>query len=1355
MQANPHKIISLNLDGRISCILGLEKLIRNQQPLVCLLQDVPRLNESSLKSTCQTIANNYMVIYDRDYYSRHKRIYNMILLDKERVQLLKVHPHPHKSKANTLGVSFSQVGSVDDNTGQAEYGRLIVFSVYIRPRATHQETSQCLEWLHEVSASNEGHSRTIVMGDMNASDPSWCPIELISSNQENSQHHYRQIKINRGREIAKFMDKIKLTCLNQARQGPTFENSLGNAYIDLAFVGNKAIRTWNALSITKLESDSHHKALVLKAEGMVRTRYRYKTYKRIRLDLLNSSHFEEAHIQCDSLCVNWKHLCRDRILKRMDRITNVVYSAITTAQERITTEITRKTPIMKRAACKGIANIRIRKQIKRLWRHESRVAKYRSRIASMLRRNNTGIHERRENTSNLSLRQRRLNILACYNLKKIAKSKASRIRRVIVDNLNSNNIFESTSNLDERDLWNRVHMMEGRLNSINSDITDNSNGINKQEDIERLATEKFPYRERQYLNYVSSAHDKDATAIRIYVDEDEIARAIDDIRDKSYTSSVGIKMDVFFRSIQYIPNIIKTLVEMSYWSCYIPKRARITQGTLIPKKASGQFRIVHVSSPLAALLEIIALRRLEYRLEAAKLNSPYQFGFSALVSRHDLIARVIEFFYKEYFEVGKKAAGLVISLDIEGAFDNVNQDMLIRKMDEELRDDPIKYWLAEFVLNRQISIKRGKLSSKYRDICLGVPQGSALGPVLWNYMIHNIDKHLVRPTRTELVRYADDIILIYNGINRDIVQSTLNCLVEKLDAIDLNIRPEKCSTMGIKLDGYDRRQNAYYIKGERIKNVNDMNILGIPITNKLKLNRKSEEHKMKLLGSIKKLHDINKLGLINSAREWRVLIESYIKSRLIVNNWPVLILDHSACKWIDDQMIRALRIIFNWPTNTSTKLIRLITGTLECRETVLRTAKLRALSTEYSRIYNFLLKISPPDYIRRMILMGHSERASGSSTWDRINLETDLVCRRKHPDPTKFIRITEIANFRDEISSNGPTWILLDREMGSMMAEIDSNRQVTQFKLGRHSHYSISYFNSFALIYKYVTDKTITNRSLTLNEKNSILGALENAHNRDWRVIQLRERMITHGWRINKIKYEEERRLRMALSESYKHINLRHDSNMIMNDFRLWIEYNDRITEGRMEERSDTRPTFNVESLNEPYLADYKGRNHMNKRMLIENNSFFLRCHTSITKELALDVNIWQSITPNWLDGTKMMVLGGMTTNENGQLEHGDRPPSDRCHMCGQSDGPDATHNSQESWRGFNEQRIKTNSVLHKTLVCRAFHGDRMRFLESIRIEALTDRATEEGKSVTEKIIADKRICQRFFRLMVACNMNK
>lgn len=114
-----------------------------------------------------------------------------------------------------------------------------------------------------------------------------------------------------------------------------------------------------------------------------------------------------------------------------------------------------------------------------------------------------------------------------------------------------------------------------------------------------------------------------------------------------------------------------------------------------------------------------------------------------------------------------------------------------------------------------------------------------------------------------------------------------------------------------------------------------------------------------------------------------------------------------------------------------------------------------------------------------------------------------MIVRRKHCDPKKWPYIAQIENFSDSMTDMNHTWIILDRGLASMVAEINSEEQVTQLRLGKHLAYFISYFNSFALLLKLVSDENIIHRCLTISDCNSILMALENIHNRDWRVIEL------------------------------------------------------------------------------------------------------------------------------------------------------------------------------------------------------------------------------------------------------------
>lgn len=1324
--AGVSKIISHNTDRRVSNLIQLKQLITDHQPIACLLQDVPNRSESVLQTMFREIARGYRIIFDREY----GRIYNLILVDIERVNVNKIHMYGNQSKALTLGVSISQLNPERNEI----YGRIILFSIYIRPRAMYNETRDCLEWIEKIAKENEGHSRTIIMGDMNASDPTWCPIEDIMQDKESSDKHYRQIKEVRGRTIARFMDRIHLTCLNAISHGPTFIGEQREAYTDLAWVGNIVSRQWNSLTLECPGDRSAHKALVLEARGLTKQIFRRRTCRRIRPELLSSSHFEELHIRCDKLCTNWRQLPRDRIANRMDRLTNVLYDTILRAQHSITQISTRR--IYRRSNCTvGGLCAKTRQRLKRLRKNEAKLlrAYARLRVTHSLNSNQVSSAQLRES----------------INTRGLLKLRNRRLRKKIMIGLEKSSLHDNYAGLTDRDTWERVHIFERHTTEIEhtNDLSASptvENRIKSQEDLERLADQKFPYRYREMLCYVKNAYEDSKGAIKIEVNDEEICAAVQDLRNKTYKGAGGIKMNIFYKSLEYTANIVKALIQMSFWIHYIPKRARITQGTLIPKKAPGQYRIVHVSSPLPALLELVALKRLEHRLEILQLNSPYQFGFSALVSRHDLVARIIELILKEHAGKGSKARSVLVSLDIEGAFDNVNQDKLIQLMHDELQQDPVKYWLAEFMLNRKISVKKGTFESELRNICMGVPQGSALGPVLWNYMIHNLDGGLAIPGMAELLRYADDIFLIYNGNSRSDLQDMLNDLATRLEIIDLNIRPEKCSLMSIKLSGTDRKQNDYYINGKRIKNVKSMNVLGVPITDKLKLDKTSCEHRDKYFKSVKRLLRINRLGLINTAKEWRTLVESYLKSRLVINNWPILLVDTQSCDWIDARMINALRMIYGWPKNTSTKLIRLITGTLECGILVRRIAEHRAL-TEFRPIYEFLLKVSR--HGGRTTARQKREGVSEELNLAIIDLGRSITRHRKHHNPTKPLQVTEQESIIRGTEESRPTWIMLDRRMGSMIAEVQGN-QVIQTKIGRHEHYPISYFNSFALLLRTVHDKSIINRCLTLSDTNSILSALENIKNRDWRVIQLREAMFDNGWKIVKIPLGEERRLRSALAQYYRNMNLVHDRNV--NDFLVWLWHNERPTDSEPDEQQ--QPSHRVETIREPYLYDYKRRNFLNMTASLDDHTYYMRMHTSITHELARDEAVWQNITPGWLSGPKMLVLQGIVRDTNGELVYGGEGSNLACGLCEQIDPAiEENYAISNRWHGIREGVLRKHMVLHRSFECRAFIKERKEFIEYLGING---DPTTDGRKAIEGIITDRMRCQKLLTFMARCSLH-
>jgi hypothetical protein len=96
-------------------------------------------------------------------------------------------------------------------------------------------------------------------------------------------------------------------------------------------------------------------------------------------------------------------------------------------------------------------------------------------------------------------------------------------------------------------------------------------------------------------------------------------------------------------------------------------------------------------------------------------------------------------------------------IDFTRAFDVVDREILLSKMLHLEMPYFIRRWIASFLSNRS---QRTKCSERYSDslpINLGVVQGSAIGPTLFNIMVSDL-KPL--STDNDLFKYADDTTLL-------------------------------------------------------------------------------------------------------------------------------------------------------------------------------------------------------------------------------------------------------------------------------------------------------------------------------------------------------------------------------------------------------------------------------------------------------------------------------------------------------------------------------------------------------------------------------------------------------------------
>lgn len=352
--------------------------------------------------------------------------------------------------------------------------------------------------------------------------------------------------------------------------------------------------------------------------------------------------------------------------------------------------------------------------------------------------------------------------------KKMMKKK--RISRLISKEIYSENkdIYQ-TNNIQM--IWNKIHI---------SDLTINNHNSNTEEtikiDTDKVLIEKFKTIERPLIERMNDVFRYSSTRGEIEISSIEVNNVIRFNNKKTRKGPEGLRFVTFNKHIDTTRQLIINITKLSIHTNTLPDACKLGIGKIIPKKTKGQFRIVHISTPLQAIIEQVILHRLEFKLESLNLLDPNQFGFTAKKDRRDLIARIIEICYINKSGTGNNAT-TIIALDIKGAFDNIKQDNICKKLVNDIGEQNyITKWIVNMLRTRKIKLEFMGKESKTRDVCAGVPQGSSLGPILWNFTIENIMRNLnveLQQHKTQLLTYADDIFIISNNQSTESLQEIL------------------------------------------------------------------------------------------------------------------------------------------------------------------------------------------------------------------------------------------------------------------------------------------------------------------------------------------------------------------------------------------------------------------------------------------------------------------------------------------------------------------------------------------------------------------------------------------------------
>lgn len=217
---------------------------------------------------------------------------------------------------------------------------------------------------------------------------------------------------------------------------------------------------------------------------------------------------------------------------------------------------------------------------------------------------------------------------------------------------------------------------------------------------------------------------------------------------------------------------------------------------VLPPDVVKSYRPITLLPILGKTLERLMCYRLRPYLSGPAFRTPHQFGFVPGKSSVDALMSL-----RQFVTASQKRYVLAVSIDITAAFDTMSWKTLFRRLREANLPGNLFELLVSYMVNRSVSV-RGETFSRTVIMERGCPQGSVLGPELWNAVFNELIILLAALAEVYIVAYADDLLLVVEGDSRASLERSANTCLEEIRkwtlANDLTVAAHKCSSILLK-----------------------------------------------------------------------------------------------------------------------------------------------------------------------------------------------------------------------------------------------------------------------------------------------------------------------------------------------------------------------------------------------------------------------------------------------------------------------------------------------------------------------------------------------------------------------------
>lgn len=271
---------------------------------------------------------------------------------------------------------------------------------------------------------------------------------------------------------------------------------------------------------------------------------------------------------------------------------------------------------------------------------------------------------------------------------------------------------------------------------------------------------------------------------------------------------------------------------------YFPKAWKMARISPIPKVDSfvldEHFRPISILPALSKVFEKLVAKQMSSFCEAnavlAKTLSSFRKGHSTstvLMGMRDDLIKAMK----------KGGVTLMVLADFSKAFDTIDFKTLILKLSSLGFSTGFLRWLSSYLTDRSHFVQIDDKVSELETVRFGVPQGSILGPMLFNLYVSDLKEHL--PPSVASYQYADDTTILTSCRPAELaptaskMNNTLDSLSTWSSHSHLALNSQKTKVLLVstsqmsRVHSLDKNQPAISVLDRNLEYVTTSKILGV------------------------------------------------------------------------------------------------------------------------------------------------------------------------------------------------------------------------------------------------------------------------------------------------------------------------------------------------------------------------------------------------------------------------------------------------------------------------------------------------------------------------------------------------